>query len=107
MGVGVRASGGPTAAAGWVRDGDVPAFVASLAELAGRPFDDADRAALEKGLAETDADDPETWFGVALAGDLAVSVDLAAVRGTGTTLVQVWYPDDDAVRARVDALLSH
>jgi hypothetical protein len=107
MGVRVRAGGGPTAAAGWVGDADVPAFVGSLAELAGRPFDDADRAALAKGLDGTDADDPGSWFSLAFAGATAVTVDLAAVRGTGVTLVQVWYPDDGEVRARVDALLTH
>ncbi|GIJ43493.1 hypothetical protein Val02_03790 [Virgisporangium aliadipatigenens] len=107
MGVGARAAGGFTAIAGWVHDSAVPAFVASLAALAGRTFDDADHAALDKELAATDADDPDTWASVALAGDVQLTVELAVVRGTGTTLAQVWFPDDGELRERVDALLSH
>jgi hypothetical protein len=91
---------------GWVWPSNVRPFLTHAASYIGYEFDDSDWMAVETALAQTDADNPDTFYEYPLVGRPELVVQLAQNVGAAPVDVVVTGPMDAVLKARVETLLS-
>ncbi|MEU4094669.1 hypothetical protein [Streptomyces sp. NPDC026673] len=103
-GVPGRASG---VVGGWVWSENVRPFLELLSHYNGHDFDRTDWETVELGLAGTDDESPDGWYGYPLVGpDRRVDVELARAAGCCLVMVRVTGVDDPELWVRADTLVG-
>jgi hypothetical protein len=90
----------------WILTANVRPLVESLAALIDYETDDWDWDAIEAGLRDTDAEDPQGWYDYPLIGTTTLRLDLANDPGSIVTMVQVHHPPNQLLTARIDTIIS-
>ncbi|MFJ9871055.1 hypothetical protein [Streptomyces sp. NPDC101165] len=92
---------------GWIWNENVQPFLALLSHYAGYDFDGSDWQAVELGLAYTDDEDPDRWYGYPLVGsDHHIEVRLARAVGGDEVFVRVTRTPGPELLLRADTLIA-
>jgi hypothetical protein len=91
---------------GWVWSGNVRTGLEYVSRWVGYEFDDTDWQAVENGLPDTSAEEPERWYDYPIVGSPQLVVLVAVNPGADPVDIRVQGEMDDILAVRIETLLS-